>query len=90
MATVTATDARNRLAELARRVENGETIVVTRHGRPVIEMVPSRAKVGIDFEAGRAFLRSIGVTDPFRYIAPDFDQPLPEDFLITPPSRDAR
>lgn len=77
-------DAKNRLTELARRVEQGETIVVTRNGKPVLDLVPHRKKGGVDFEAGRRYLRSIGVTNPVPYIAEDFDDPLPEDFLITP------
>lgn len=85
MSTVSMKDAKNRLTELARRVEQGETIVVTRNGKPVLDLVPHRQKGGIDFEAGRAYLRSIGVDNPVPYIAPDFDDPLPDDFLVTPP-----
>jgi prevent-host-death family protein len=84
MATVSIKDAKNRLTELARRVERGETIVVTRNGKPVLDLVPHKKKGGVDFEAGRAYLRSIGVDDPFPYVADDFDEPLPEDFLIRP------
>jgi prevent-host-death family protein len=40
--TVSIRDAKNRLTELARTVENGETIVVTRNGRPVLDLVPHR------------------------------------------------
>jgi prevent-host-death family protein len=83
MAIVSLKDAKNRLTELARRVEQGETIVVTRNGKPVLDLVPHREKGGVDLEAGRAYLRSIGVTNPVPYIADDFDDPLPEDFLIT-------
>jgi prevent-host-death family protein len=84
MTTVSIKDAKNRLTELARRVEQGETIVVTRNGKPVFDLVPHRRKGGIDFEAGRAYLRSLGIDDPFPYVADDFDDPLPEDFLIRP------
>jgi prevent-host-death family protein len=84
MATVSIKDAKNRLTELARRVEEGETIVVTRNGKPVLDLVPHRKKGGVDFEAGRAYLHSLGIKDPFPYIADDFDDPLPEDFLIGP------
>jgi len=77
-------EAKNRLSELARRVERGETITVTRNGKPVFEMTQPKKKGGIDLEAGWAYLRSIGVTDPFPYVAHDFDDPLPEDFLIRP------
>jgi prevent-host-death family protein len=84
MATVSIKDAKNRLTELARRVEQGETIVVTRNGKPVLDLVPHRKKGGVDFEAGHRYLRSLGIKDPFPSIADDFDDPLPEDFLIRP------
>ena len=77
-------EAKNRLTELVRIAEEGETITLTRNGKPVADIVPHKKKGGINFEAGRAYLRSIGVTNPVPYIAPDFDDPLPEDFLITP------
>jgi prevent-host-death family protein len=82
--TVTIEEAEARLAELATRVEQGETIVVTRHGKPVLSLVPHKRKGGIDWEAGRRFKRERGIDKIVTYIPPDFDDPLPEDFLITP------
>jgi len=38
--TVGAYDAKTRLSELLDRVEKGEQIVITRHGRPVARLVP--------------------------------------------------
>jgi prevent-host-death family protein len=84
MTTVTIREAKNRLTELARLVEAGERIIVTRNGKPVMELVPSEQKRGIDWEAGEAYLKSKGVTRKKGWISPDFDDPLPEDFLITP------
>ena len=81
---VTIEEAESRLAELARRVEQGETIVVTRDGKPVLDLVPHKRKGGLDLEAGRRYLAERGITNLVEYIAPDFDEPLPEDFLITP------
>jgi prevent-host-death family protein len=43
MATVGAYEAKTHLPELLKRVENGETITITRHGHPVAELVPPRA-----------------------------------------------
>ncbi len=81
-------EAKESLIELAHRVENGETIIITQDGKPLFEMVaakePPKRKGGLDMEAGRRFLDSIGVTDPFPYVAEDFDDPLPEDFLLRP------
>jgi prevent-host-death family protein len=84
MTTVSIKDAKNRLTELARRVEKGETIVVTRNGKPVFDLVPHKKKGGVNLEAGWAYLRSKGYANPVPYIAEDFDDPLPEDFLIRP------
>lgn len=84
MDSIDLNDADLDLAALARRVERGETIVVTRDGKPVADLVPHRRRGGIDLEAGDAFLRARGIHDPFPYVADDFDAPLPEDFLIRP------
>ncbi len=40
MAEIGAYEAKTRLAELLSRAEKGERIVVTRHGRPVAQLVP--------------------------------------------------
>lgn len=84
MAIVTMKDAKNRLTELVRQVERGETVTITRHGKPVLDLVPHKRKAGLDLEAGRRYLRSIGVEHPVIFIADDFDDPLPEDFLLQP------
>ncbi|WP_267422001.1 prevent-host-death protein [Methylobacterium sp. GC_Met_2] len=84
MTTIALEEAAPTLAELAARVEGGETIVVTRNGRPVLDLVPHRRKGGLNLEAGEAFLRAHGITDPFPSIPDDFDDSLPEDFLIRP------
>jgi len=39
---------------------------------------------GINWDAGEIFLRERGATTLFAYVAPDFDDPLPEDFLLKP------
>ncbi|MBI1867573.1 MAG: type II toxin-antitoxin system Phd/YefM family antitoxin [Methylocystis sp.] len=82
MATVSIKDAKNRLTELARQVEGGETIVVTRNGRPVFDLVPHRRRKGLRLEAIDAFKKKHGVATIVPFIADDFDAPLPEDFLL--------
>jgi antitoxin (DNA-binding transcriptional repressor) of toxin-antitoxin stability system len=64
--------------------EAGETITVTRNGKPAFDIVPHKKKGGTDWEAGERYLREHGVDRLVSWIAPDFDDPLPEDFLITP------
>ncbi len=36
-----AFEAKNRLSELLQRVENGEEVTITRHGKPVARLVPA-------------------------------------------------
>lgn len=84
MTTVSIKDAKNRLTELARKVEQGETVTITRNGKPVADLVPHRSKGGYDPVAVEAYLRERGISNPFPYIAPDFDEPLAEDFLLKP------
>jgi antitoxin (DNA-binding transcriptional repressor) of toxin-antitoxin stability system len=84
MKTVSMKDAKNRLTELARDVERGETVLVTRNGKPVFEMTAPKKRGGLDLAAGRAYMLSRGITNPVPYIAEDFDDELPEDFLLHP------
>jgi prevent-host-death family protein len=89
MKIVTIRDAKNRLTKLAREVEQGETVVVTRNGRPVLDLVPHQTRKGIRFEAIEKFKRKHRIKTIVSYIADDFDDPLPENFLLRalPPSR---
>ncbi len=82
MMTISIKDAKDRFAELARRVEKGETIVVTRNGKPVFDLVPHRRKSGLRLEAVDEFKKRHGFNSLVTFIAVDFDAPLPEDFLL--------
>jgi prevent-host-death family protein len=84
MSTVSVKEAKDRFTELGRRAESGETIVVTRCGKPVFELNPHTRKGGLDLEAGQRHLDTIGVKNPVPCISDDFDDPLPEDFLLRP------
>lgn len=84
MTIVSIKDAKNRFSELGRAAEQGETITVTRNGKPAFDIVPHRQKGGTNWEAGERYLKSLGVERLVDWISPDFDDPLPEDFLITP------
>lgn len=68
MAEVGAYEAKTHLPKLLERVENGERIVITRHGRPVAELVPvarrdtaTIVKALADMRAIRARLARKGV-----------------------------
>ena len=84
MVKVSIKEAKDRLSELGRLVEEGEQVVITRNGEEKFELVLHKKKGGTNWEAGEAYLKSLGITRIASWIAPDFDDPLPEDFLITP------
>jgi antitoxin (DNA-binding transcriptional repressor) of toxin-antitoxin stability system len=94
MATVSIREARNKFTELARRVEAGERVIVTRNGKPVLELGLPARKGGIDYEAGDRWLQKRGLRRPRVWMSDDFDDPLPEDFLLQqlpdPPRRKFR
>lgn len=83
MPTVSIKQAKDRLTALARLVEKGETVVITRNGKPVLDLIPHRGKT-LNLEAGQKFLKQRGVKEIFPFVADDFDAPLPEDFLLKP------
>lgn len=88
MKIVSIRDAKSRLTELARKVEQGETVVVTRNGRPVFDLVPHRPRKGLRFEAIEKFKRKHRIKTIVPFIADDFDEPLPEDLLLRAQPRD--
>jgi prevent-host-death family protein len=55
LAEIGAFEAKNKLSWLLDRVEQGEEITITRHGRPVARMVP--ANVGVDRSQAQAALQ---------------------------------
>ncbi len=82
MKTVSIREAKNRLTELAREVEKGEIVTVTRNGRPAFDLVPHQKRKGLRPEAIDDFKRKHRIREIVPYIADDFDEPLPEDFLL--------
>jgi len=85
MKHVSIKEAKNCLPALVREVENGEHVVITRNGEPVAEVIPhKRKKGGLNFEALERWKEERGYTRLVGPIPDDFDDPLPEDFLIRP------
>ena len=71
--------AKDRLSELTRMAESGEKVVITRHGKPVADIVQHvKRKGGFDFEALERWKKERGVEQIVTYVAPDFDDPLPD------------
>ena len=70
---ISTAEARNRFTELLRFVEDGEPVVITRHGRPVAQLAPppvERRKVRFDGMKGRIRL------------LPGWDDPITEEELL--------
>ena len=44
MSVIGASDARTHLPQLLRRVQEGERFVITKHNRPVAELIPFRQR----------------------------------------------
>ncbi len=60
MRDVSVADAKARLSEIIRRVETGETVRITRRGKPIITMnAIERPRKPIDFRAIDAFVATL-------------------------------
>ncbi|MEM8628326.1 MAG: type II toxin-antitoxin system Phd/YefM family antitoxin [Pseudomonadota bacterium] len=68
---VSIADAKARFAEIIRRAESGEEIVLTRHGRPVAHLSPAVRSARVPL---------VGALAGQIEMADDFDV-LPDDFL---------
>lgn len=56
MVTVSLVEAKTQLSKLLDKVEGGETVVITRHGKPVANMIAAaQPKRPIPFEQLKAF-----------------------------------
>ncbi|MGD0801433.1 MAG: type II toxin-antitoxin system prevent-host-death family antitoxin [Terracidiphilus sp.] len=70
---ISTAEARNRFTELIRIVEDGEQVVITRHGRPVAQLAPPPPE--------RRKARLGGMRDRIRLL-PGWDDPITEEELI--------
>lgn len=66
-------DAKTHLSRLLQQVEDGEEVIIARAGKPVARLVPMDAVLVRE--------RVLGGDEGKVTIAPDFDDPLPEDYL---------
>jgi prevent-host-death family protein len=79
-------EAKATLTALLHAVEAGETIVITRHGKPVADLVPhveATTLKGGRLAALDAWHKENGTDLSKGWMSPDFDDPLPEDFLLS-------
>ena len=56
-------EAKARLSELIAAAEKGERVVITKYGKPAVELVRCRQRGGIDFEKLEATRRRLGIKD---------------------------
>ena len=56
-------DAKTHLSKLVRDAQNGERVVITKHGKPVVELVRYARRGGIDFDKLEADRRRLGIED---------------------------
>ena len=54
-------EAKARLSELVVAAQNGERVVITKHGEPAVELVRCRRRGGIDFDKLEAMRRGLGI-----------------------------
>lgn len=75
--------AKDQLVDLVRKAEQGESVVITRNGVPVADLVPHMRKGGLNFEGFERWKAENGITGPIvTYVAPDFDDELPWNVLF--------
>ena len=64
MREIQASEAKTNLAALLDEVERGETVVITRHGRPIARLVPEgdrrQAEIGQAIDSIRAIRKRTG------------------------------
>jgi prevent-host-death family protein len=70
---VSVAEAKNRLPELIRAMEDGESVIITRHGKPVAQIAPVPPE--------RRQIRWGAMRDRVKLL-PGWDDPLTEDELL--------
>jgi len=76
--TIDVHKAKAKLSELVRDAEAGKRVVISRRGRPVVELVPLQRQRSLKF----------GMDHGLVHLAPDFDV-LPEEILRDFEGRDS-
>ena len=78
MREVGTLEARNSLSALLKRVEKGEEITITRHGKPIARLVPAVPKPR-DIEKAREAARQI--RELRKHVKPDTDGLTIRDYI---------
>jgi antitoxin (DNA-binding transcriptional repressor) of toxin-antitoxin stability system len=67
-------DAKARFSEALEAAARGERVVVTKHGKPFVEMGPAK-RGGFDFERAARIREEMGWQDVKTHLPDDFDDP---------------
>ena len=68
-------EAKARFAEAATAAARGERVVVTKHGRPFVELVAAQQASGMDFATAADVRRTLGLDGLQVVVPPEFDDP---------------
>lgn len=68
-------EVKARFAEAAAAAVRGERVVVTKHGRPFVELVPAQRASGMDFEKAAIVRRELGLDSLKVSLPSSFDDP---------------
>ncbi|HYZ21091.1 MAG TPA: type II toxin-antitoxin system prevent-host-death family antitoxin [Rhodopila sp.] len=68
-------EAKARFAEAAAAAARGERVVVTKHGRPFVELIMARAVSGMDFDRAATVRQALGLDGLKVDMPDDFDDP---------------
>lgn len=82
MITLALNPSNTELAFLIDQVEHGETITLTKNGKPIAQILPFNAQVAVSTNESRLIGKwPIGLLKNKIVITDDFDKPLPDDIL---------
>ncbi|MBV9929890.1 MAG: type II toxin-antitoxin system prevent-host-death family antitoxin [Alphaproteobacteria bacterium] len=68
-------EAKSRFAEATAAAARGERVVITKHGKPFVEVVPARRKGGVDFEKMAEIRAELGLEGVTLTLPDNFDDP---------------
>ena len=68
-------EAKARFAEAAAAAARGERVVVTKHGRPFVELIAAQRASGMDFEKAAVVRRELGLDGLKVSLPPNFNDP---------------
>jgi prevent-host-death family protein len=68
-------EAKAHFAKAAAAAARGERVIVTKHGRPFVELVPAQRAFGMDFEKAATIRRALGLDGLKVNLPPNFDDP---------------